>query len=50
MGVGVGVSVSVTAGQLQRAAGVSRSATGKWRKVLRAEQEGRAQWTPPREF
>jgi len=39
----VGVGVSVTVGQLQGAAGVSRSATGKRRKVLRAEQEGRAQ-------
>jgi hypothetical protein len=34
----------MTVGQLGRAAGVSRSTAHKWRKVLRAEAEGRAQW------
>jgi len=48
--VDVGVGVGVTVRQLQRAAGVSRSATGTWRNVLRAEQEGRAQATPARDF
>src|SRR5260221_13863389 len=33
----------MTVGQLQRAAGVSRSAAVKGRKGLRAEQEGRSQ-------
>ncbi len=33
----------MTVTQLERAAGISRNAAGKWRKVLRAEQEGRAQ-------
>jgi len=46
----VDVGVGVTVRQLERAACVSRSATGKWRKVLRAEQEGRAQGTPARDF
>jgi hypothetical protein len=48
--VNVGVNVGVTVRQLQRAAGVSRSATGKWRNVLRTEQEGQAQGTPARDF
>jgi hypothetical protein len=33
----------MTVGQLERAAGVSRSTAHKWRKVLRAEEEGKAQ-------
>jgi hypothetical protein len=33
----------MTVGQLERAAGVSRNSAAKWRRVLRAEAEGRAQ-------
>jgi hypothetical protein len=33
----------MTVGQLQRAAGISRSAAGKWRKVLQAEAEREVQ-------
>jgi hypothetical protein len=33
----------MTVRQLERAAGVPRSITHKWRKVLRVEAEGRAQ-------
>ncbi len=33
----------MTVGQLQRAARISRTSASRWRRILRAEQEGRAQ-------